>query len=210
MECTNDYGLCEPTEFDDLLEQLKGIRRDLLKRENIKRKKDSYDGNFIPLELDDIITNEGLKELVRVLPTKDEDLEENNLLKKEKNLVLYKNEILPIIIKFITIYNIDVDKRKENRQNNYELNSANIDIDEEKNSKSSKSEKDDFNIDGYKYNDLFNKKYNIMNEKDNKSYNDRNCLFIGIKRKVKDNNSASYIFNQLANKSKKNKKAKFL
>ena len=210
LECTNDYGLCEPTEFDDLLEQLKGIRRDLLKRENIKRKKDSYDGNFIPLELDDIITNEGLKELVRVLPTKDEDFEENNLLKKEKNLELYKNEILPIILKFITIYNIDVDKRKENRQNNYELNSANIDIDEEKNSKSSKSEKDDFNIDGYKYNDLFNKKYNIMNEEDNKSYNDRNCLFIGIKRKVKDNNSASYIFNQLANKSKKNKKAKFL
>ena len=207
LECINDYGLCEPSEFDDLLEQLKGIRRDLLKKENIKRKKDSYDGNFIPLELEDIITNEGLRELVRVLPTKDEDLEENNLLKKEKNLDAYKNEILPVILKFITIYNIDVDKRKENRQNNYEINSANIDIDEEKNSK---SDKDDFNIEGYKYNDLFNKKYSIMNEEDNKSYNDRNCLFIGIKRKATDNNTASCIFNKLANKSKKNKKAKFL
>ena len=207
LECTNDYGLCEPTEFDDLLEQLKGIRRDLLKKENIKRKIDSYDGNFIPLELEDIISNEGLKELVRVLPTKDEDLEENNLLKKEKNLDMYKNEILPTISKFITIYNIDVDKRRENRQNNSEINYGNIDIDEEKNSK---SEKEEFKIDGYKYDDLFNKKYNIMNEEDNKTFNDRNCLLIGIKRKPTDNNSASCIFNQLANKSKKNKKAKFL
>ena len=204
LENIKDYGLCEPSEFDDLLEQLKIIRRDLLKKENIKRKKAADDGNFIPLELEDIITNEGLKELVRVLPTKEEDFEDNFILKKEKNLELYKDEIIFVINKFINIYNIDIDKRKENRQNNFGI--------EENNEEEFK--KDVFNFD----NDLFDIKYNTINEEDNKSYNDKNCLFIGIKRRNCDEqkvnkintNSASFIFNQLANKSKKKKKAKFL
>ena len=206
LENIKDYGLCEPSEFDDLLEQLKNIRRDLLKKENIKRKKDADNGVFIPLELEDIISNEGLKELVRVLPTKDEDFEENYILKKEKNLELYKDDILPTILKFINIYNIDVDKRKENRQNNF----SNKDYDEDN--------KEEFKKDGFNFeNDTFNYKYNSLDEESNKTYNDKNCLFIGIKRRScvektdKNNNkSASFIFNQLANKSKKNKKAKFL
>ena len=218
LELTNDYGLCEPTEFDDLLEQLKNIRRDLLKKENIKRKKDSFDGNFIPLELEDIISNEGLKELVRVLPTKEEDLNNNYILKKEKNLLLYKNEILPTILKFINIYNIDVNKRKENRQNNIlnEINEENIN-----NINDYQNKKEEFKIDGFNYDkDLFNLKYNnnVLDEGENKTFNDRNCLFIGIKRKKPDEQrinridpkTTSCIFNQLANKSKKNKKAKFL
>ena len=206
LENIKDYGLCEPSEFDDLLEQLKNIRRDLLKKENLKRKKDADNGVFKPLDLEDIITNEGLKELVRVLPTKEEDFEENYILKKEKNLELYKDELLPTIMKFINIYNIDVDKRKENRQNNF----GNKDFDEDK--------REEFKKDGFNFeNDSFNYKYNPMNEEDSKSYNDKNCLFIGIKRRTcgekigKNNNkSASFIFNQIANKSKKNKKAKFL
>ena len=199
LENIKDYGLCNPTEFDDLLEQLKNIRRDLLKKENIKRKKNSIE-NFIPLELEDIITNEGLKELVRVLPTKEEDFEDNKILKQEKNLGLYKDEILPIIIKFINIYNIDINKRKENRQNNFDYENNNYENKEEVN------------------NDLFNFKYNSLNEEDNKTYNDKNCLYIGFKRKSCDEKkvdkintqNASFIFNQLANKSKKKKKAKFL
>ena len=206
LENIKDYGLCEPSEFDDLLEQLKNIRREILKKENIKRKKEANDGNFKPLELEDIITNKGLQELVRFLPTKEEDFEENYILKKEKNLELYKEEIIPTIVKFINIYNIDVDKRKENRQSNFSNE------DEEDN-------KEEFKNDGFNFdNDLFNFKYNSLNEEDNKSYNDKNCLFIGIKRRNCDEqkvnkintNSASFIFNQLANKSKKNKKAKFL
>jgi len=207
LENIKDYGLCEPSEFDDLLEQLKNIRRELLKKENIKRKKEADDGNFKPLELEDIITNKGLQELVRFLPTKEEDFEDNYILKKEKNLELYKDEILPTIIKFINIYNIDVDKRKENRQNNFS------------NEENDEDNKEEFKNDGFNFdNDLFNFKYNSLNEEDNKSYNDKNCLFIGIKRRNCDEqkvnkittNSASFIFNQLANKSKKNKKAKFL
>ena len=147
------------------------------------------------------------------MPTKEEEFEENYILKKERNLEKYKNEIIPVINKFITIYNIDIDKRKENRQNNFwneEINNEDDNKEEFKN---------DFNFD----NDLFNVKYNSFNfnssnEEDNKSYNDKNCLFIGIKRRNCDepkvnkinNNSASFIFNQLANKSKKKKKAKFL
>ena len=205
LENIKDYGLCEPNEFDDLFEQLKNIRRDLLKKENIKKKKNSIDGNFISMDLEDIITNEGLKELVRILPTKEEDFEKNIILKNEKNLKLYKNDIIPTIEKFINIYNIDINKRKENRQNNYSY-----DINEEKNVK--------YLLNNDNKDDIFNYKYNLINEEDNKSYNDKNCLFIGIKRKKCDKekidkiniNSASCIFNQLANKSKKNKKAKFL
>ena len=205
LENIKDYGLCEPNEFDDLFEQLKNIRRDLLKKENIKKKKNSSDGNFISMDLEDIITNEGLKELVRILPTKEEDFEKNIILKNEKNLKLYKNDIIPTIEKFINIYNIDINKRKENRQNNYSY-----DINEEKNEK--------YLLNNDDKDDIFNYKYNLINEEDNKSYNDKNCLFIGIKRKKCDKekidkiniNSASCIFNQLANKSKKNKKAKFL
>ena len=210
LENIKDYGLCEPTEFDDLFEQLKNIRRDLLKKENQKRKKDSLEGNFIPLELEDIITNEGLKELVRALPTKEEDFEENDILNKEKKLEMYKDEILPTINKFINIYNIDVDKRKENRQNNFN-NEEDIYYDN----------KEEFKNEGFNFgknNELFNFRYNSLSEEDNKSYNDKNCLFIGIKRKSYADKkvdkinaqNASCIFNKLANKSKKNKKAKFL
>ena len=200
LENTKDYGLCEPSEFDDLFEQLKNIRRDILKKENIERKKNSLDGNFLPLDLDDIISNEGLKELVRILPLKEEDINDNNILKNELNLEKYKNEFLPIINKFINIYNIDIDKRKENRQYNY-------DNDSQSDKSDLKKENNTFNC---KDNDLFNYKYNILKEEDDKTFNDRNCLYIGFKRK--EHKTASYIFNQLANKSKKskNKKAKFL
>ena len=171
-----------------------------IKKENIKKKKNSIDGNFISMDLEDIITNEGLKELVRILPTKEEDFEKNIILKKEKNLKLYKNDIIPTIEKFINIYNIDINKRKENRQNNYSY-----DINEEKNEK--------YLLNNVDKDDIFNYKYNLKNEEDNKSYNDKNCLFIGIKRKKCDKekidtiniNSASCIFNQLANKSKRKK-----
>ena len=47
-DITKDYGLCEPSEFEDLFEQLKEIRRNLVKKENEKRKNSSNDGTFIP------------------------------------------------------------------------------------------------------------------------------------------------------------------
>ena len=112
IENTEDYGLCEPCEFYDLLEQLKNIRREMLKKENDKRKNSSKDGDFIPLKLDDIISDISLKEIVRNLPTKLEDLSKENILDK------YADKILSIIIKFINIYDIDINKRKENREIN--------------------------------------------------------------------------------------------
>ncbi len=189
IENTKDYGLCEPTEFDDLFEQLKNIRRDILKKENEKRKNNSIDGSFIPLNLDDIFSDIGLKELVRKLPTKKEDfLKENILGINEDNLEQYGVEFLPAIVKFINIYNIDINKRKKNRINNLYENE--------------------------KYSN-----YDEYDEEDNKIYNDKNCLFLGFKRDKYDNKNNenikcetnnNNIFKKLANKTKKNKKAKFL
>ena len=55
------------------------------------------------MDLEDIITNEGLKELVRILPTKEEDFEKNIILKNEKN-INYIKMILYLLLKNLLIY----------------------------------------------------------------------------------------------------------
>ena len=189
IENTKDYGLCEPTEFDDLFENLKNIRREILKKENEKRKNNAIDGNFIPLNLQDIFSDSGLKELVRKLPTKKEDFSKELLIvEDENNIKLYGNEFLPTIIKFINIYNIDINKRKEIRQNFF-----------------------------YNNDKIYN--FAVYNEEENKMYNDKKYVFIGFKRYEEkneqiNNNIENNVFDKLANKSKnknkKKKKAKFL
>ena len=187
IENTKDYGLCEPTEFDDLFEQLKNIRREILKKENEKRRNKAINGNFIPLNLQDIFTDTGLKELVRKLPTKIEDFSKELILAEDKNNInLYGNEFLPTIIKFINIYNIDINKRKEIRKN-YLYDNDKI-----------------YNFDVYK-------------EEEKKMSNDKKYVFIGLKRYGEksqqfNNNIGNNAFDRLANKNKtkKNKKAKFL
>ena len=185
LENTNDYGLCEPTEYDDLFEKLKNIRRDILKKENEKRKNNSLDGSFIPLNLDDILSDSCLEELIRKLPLNKEEFFKENIMEMDKiNLEKYSNEFFPAIIKFINIYNIDINKRKENRLNNLYSNNKNY-----------YNEKD---------NKLYNdKNYLFIGFKRNKNNNSR---IEPINNKLSDTN----VFNKLVRKNKKNKKIKFL
>ena len=90
IDNTKDYGLCQPSEFEDLFEQLKEIRRKLVIIENDKRKHNSNDGTFTNCTLDEIFTDTGLKELVRKLPTKPEELTNKNIFGvSETNLKQY-------------------------------------------------------------------------------------------------------------------------
>ena len=64
-----------------------------MKDENEKRKHNSKDGSFTPCTLDDIFTDTGLKELVRKLPTKPEQLTKNYIFGvSEANLKQYGKE----------------------------------------------------------------------------------------------------------------------
>ena len=240
---TKDYGLCEPSEFEDLYEQLKDIRRNILKKENEKRKHNSNDGTFIPCTLEDIFTDTGLKELVRKLPTKPEELTKDNIFGiSESNLHQYGNEFLPAINKFINIYNINIEKRKKERENilknSGKINSPSLhdtlkylgvqDNDLNLNYNNSDEVKENKNKAN---NNIDNKQYikkDIIGK--NKNYNEKNVNHTGFKRnkcdddeisdlghedkKVKGDynklNNNSDVFDKLANKNRKNKKAKFL
>ena len=236
VDNTKDYGICDPREFEDLFEQLKEIRRNLVKDENEKRKHNSKDGSFTPCTLDDIFTDTGLKELVRKLPTKPEQLTKNNIFGvSEANLKQYGKEFLSTINKFINIYNINVEKRKEEREKNLK-NFGKI---------NSPSLEDTLKYLGVQDNEINLKSANSDEVKENKNKNNNNIKYIidfnkinknnnvivgGFKRKNCDDeeikdikidekktkmdlnqiNINSEVFDKLANKNKKNKKAKFL
>ena len=237
VDNTKDYGICDPREFEDLFEQLKEIRRNLVKTENEKRKHNSKDGTFTLCVLDDIFTDTGLKELVRKLPTKPEQLTKNNIFGvSEVNLKQYGNEFLATINKFINIYNINVEKRKEEREKHLKnfgkINSPSLQDtlkylgvgDNEINTKSNNADEVKENC-----NKNNNIKYNEFN-KINKNYRNKNIDLNEFKRnkfdeeeikdikidekKIKEEinqiNMNSEVFDKLANKNKKNKKAKFL
>lgn len=230
-DSTKDYGLCEPTEFEDLFEQLKEIRRNLLKQENEKRKKSSNDGIFTRCTLDDIFTDTGLKELARKLPTKPEELTKNNIFGvSEANLQQYGNEFLPTIIKYINIYNINVEKRKKEREN-YLKNVGKPGTPSIHDTLKSLGIQDcdlDF-LSGEEIKE--NKNKNNVNEPEkDECFKDIRFLQKGLKRNICDDdeigemfkdekkakgdsnqlNKNSEVFDKLANKNKKNKKAKFL
>ena len=101
----NDYGLCTPEQFNDLLIQLKNIRRDIFKVENEKIKNIN---EFKNLSVSDIFSENGLRELCRKLPTNENELNENFIFGVSKNcLEKYGKEFLPTIKKFIYIYGIN-------------------------------------------------------------------------------------------------------
>jgi len=212
---TKDYGLCEPIEFEDLLQQLKEIRRNLLKRENGKIKNESIDGVFIPFTLDDIFTDTGLKELVRKLPTKSKELKKSNIFGiSEANLKKYGNEFLPTIAKFINVYNINVAKRKEEREKIFKsTGKTNIPSvhDTLKYLGALYIDTNGISDDGKKEN---NSKINNFGSKRNECDDDEVKNVGNEESKVKGDcselNRNSEVFNKLASKNKRNKKAKFL
>ncbi len=214
---TKDYGLCEPAEFEDLFQQLKDVRRNLLKNENEIRKHSSNDGTFTPCTLDDIFTDNGLKELVRKLPTKPNELSKNNIFGiSETILHKYGNEFLPTINKFINIYNINVEKRKKEREKNLQsfgkVNSPSL-----HDTLKYLGVQDNDNLDDVKEN---NNKNNNGNANGNGNSNGDNGKLMGLTKKEDSNakikmdnnqlNLNSDVFDKLANKNRRNKKAKFL
>ena len=238
VDNTKDYGLLQPAEFEDLFEQLKEIRRNLLKSENEQRKNNSNDGTFTTCTLDDIFTDSGLKELVRKLPTKPEELTKNNIFGvSEQNLKQYGKVFLPTINKFINIYNINLEKRKKEREeslknfgktnskslhdtlkclgiedNESSINFNNSDEIKENNNKSNNnanSQKDQKgkNNNFQKKNDNYGFKRNSC---DDEEINHLKIEDKKIKGDYEQMNKNSEIFDKLANKNRKNKKAKFL
>lgn len=127
-----DYGLCTEEQFNDLYAKLKVKRREILSNENKKLMQSSLDGNFKKLALDDIFTENGLKELCRKLPTEEKELTIDNIFGVAKSsLCKYGSEFLQTIKTHIEIYGIDKQKlkeeqiikkyeHKENKENNRE------------------------------------------------------------------------------------------
>ena len=125
-----DYGLCDPIQFEDLLQQLKVLRRDLLKSENDKLRRDSLTGGFKTLNLDDIFPENGLRDLCRKLPIEENELTIDNIFGVNKSILAkYGKLFLPLIKRFINVYNIDKEKRENERKamNEQIYNLKNID-----------------------------------------------------------------------------------
>ena len=112
-----DYGLCDPIQFEDLLQQLKVLRRDLLKSENDKLRRDSLTGGFKTLMLDDIFPENGLRDLCRKLPITESELTIDNIFGVNKSILgKYGKLFLPLIKRFINVYNINKEKREIERK----------------------------------------------------------------------------------------------
>ena len=224
VDNTKDYGLCDPAQFDDLYEQLKNIRRDLVKQENEKRKKESNDWNYVGCSLDDIFTDAGLKELVRKLPTKKEQLTKKNIFGvSEANLNKYGKEFLPTIIRFINVYNINIEERKKKleKERNRGTKPASPSLGD---TLKSLGIDDIITYEEYQKNHLPKLKLNDVRDMNlvnvhqkRKSFEDDDIEEIDLEEKrkgdemrLKKANTISEAFSKLANKNKKNKKAKFL
>ena len=226
IDNTKDYGLCNPTEFEDLFEQLKNIRRNLVKKENERRRKEANDWNYTVCNLDDIFTDAGLKELVRKLPTTIEELNKKNIFGvSETNLKQYGKEFLPTIIKFLNVYNINIEKRKKNleKERNRGVKPSSpslgdtlkslgvediITYDEFKENQMKKNIKLN---DVRDMNYINNKKKRLTCDDDEIEEVDLEQKRKGDEMKLKRANLNSEVFEKMANKHhKKNKKAKFL
>ena len=116
IEIDEDYGLCSREQFENLLSILKKVRAEILIRENEKKKKENESKNEYTktLMLDDIFTENGLKDLCRKLPTKKEDLTSDKIFGVSKKILgKYGKEFLESIILFIENNNFDDKKKKE-------------------------------------------------------------------------------------------------
>ena len=119
-----DFGLCtNKLLFDELFMMLKNKRGVILKRENNSNENDDEDDDNSDfsifnkqknLGLDDIFTDNGLKELCRKLPIEEKELDKNNIFGvNENSLKLYGKEFLPIINEFIKKNRIKKEEVKE-------------------------------------------------------------------------------------------------
>ena len=119
-----DFGLCgNKMLFDELFLMLKNKRGVILRRENNSNENDDEDDENSDfsifnkqknLGLDDIFTDNGLKELCRKLPIEENELDKNNIFGvNENSLKLYGKEFLPIINEFIKKNRIKKEDLKE-------------------------------------------------------------------------------------------------
>jgi len=119
-----DFGLCgNKMLFDELFLLLKNKRGVILRRENNSNENDDEDDENSDfsifnkqknLGLDDIFTDNGLKELCRKLPIEENELDKNNIFGvNENSLKLYGKEFLPIINEFIKKNRIKKEDLKE-------------------------------------------------------------------------------------------------
>ena len=119
-----DFGLCgNKMLFDELFLMLKNKRGVILRRENNSNENDDEDDENSDfsifnkqknLGLDDIFTDNGLKELCRKLPIEENELDKNNIFGvNENSLKLYGKEFLPIISEFIKKNRIKKEDLKE-------------------------------------------------------------------------------------------------
>ena len=109
-----DFGLCQNKElFDKLFNKLKKRRDEILQKVNGNNDNDEDDDDYHLnefkeekkekyLSLDDIFTNNGLKDLCRKLPNEEKELNDKNIYGvNKKSLETYGKEFLPIIKDFI-------------------------------------------------------------------------------------------------------------
>ena len=119
-----DFGLCgNKMLFDELFLMLKNKRGVILRRENNSNENDDEDDENSDfsifnkqknLGLDDIFTDNGLKELCSKLPIEENELDKNNIFGvNENSLKLYGKEFLPIINEFIKKNRIKKEDLKE-------------------------------------------------------------------------------------------------
>ena len=161
--------------------KLKNERGEILKRENNdENDDDSEDFNLSvfkdkkKLGLDDIFTDNGLKELCRKLPTLEEELNINNIFGVNKeSLKRYGKEFLPIINKFIeenSIKKEDLKKDMEKKEKEEK---------EKKKKKEKKNEEKDLESNNNDQIDMINNRQikrhetEEINSERNKNYEDK-------------------------------------
>ena len=152
-----DYGLCETKEnFEKLFEILKNTRVLILNKENsiLKESCDKNNIIFHRLTKDDIFSDNGLKELCRKLPTKENELNINIIFGvSEKNLTKYGKNFLANIIQFIIENNIKGKNIDEEDKTRLEVEKMSLKL--EKNNREIKDNEDfDFNdLDLFQFNE---------------------------------------------------------
>ena len=202
-----DFGLCKNKKlFDSLFMILKNIRGEILQREN-KSSEDNEnddnndfnlsvfkDKNENKKKLDDIFTDNGLKELCRKLPTVEAELNHNNIYGVNKiSLSSYGKEFLPTIIKFIGENNIHKDqlgKDASDKENKKDKKDKKWKKTNKKNKKDDESDKynfiNDISINSNKDENIEKNKENINDKKD-KNKDDKNIKNDSIKLDIPEN-----------------------
>ena len=225
IEVDEDYGLCTREQFENLLIQLKKIRSEILKRENDKIKKEGEIKNQYTktLMLDDIFTENGLKDLCRKLPTKKEDLTCNNIFGVSKKILgKYGKEFLESIIIFIENNDFNENKKKEAQEgkkfiekeesdfdfdiNDFQfegLNDNKIAIKDENNTKKDNINNNinDMNSNIQKSEDIMNQNSNILKEKSIKKIDKKETKSSNNKNNKNDSLINEEILNNLDNKN---------